>query len=62
MKKKKIIKTTTKNKNIEKREKGNISTEIGTKIDINELHDKIGASGRRSNKIDRKLHEIKNQR
>ena len=29
-------------KNIEKREKGNISTEIGTKIDINELHEKLG--------------------
>ena len=29
-------------KNIEKREKGNISTEIGAKIDINELHEKLG--------------------
>jgi len=42
MKKKKIIKTTKKNKNIEKREKGNVSTEIGAKIDINELHEKLG--------------------
>ena len=40
-KKKKIIKITTK-LNIEKREKGNISTEIGAKIDINELHEKMG--------------------
>ena len=29
-------------KNIEKREKGNICTEIGAKIDINELHKKLG--------------------
>jgi len=29
-------------KNIEKREKGNISTEIGTKININELQEKLG--------------------
>ena len=29
-------------KNIEKREKGNISTEIGAKIDINKLHEKLG--------------------
>ena len=27
--------------NIEKRDKGNISTEIGAKIDINELHEKL---------------------
>ena len=31
-----------KNKNIEKREKGNVITEIGGKIDINELHEKLG--------------------
>jgi len=31
-----------KNKNIEKREKGNVSMEIGAKIDINELHEKLG--------------------
>ena len=31
-----------KNKNIEKPEKGNVSTEIGEKIDINELHEKLG--------------------
>ena len=41
MKKKKTMKTTTKN-NIDKREKGIISTEIGAKIDINELHEKLG--------------------
>ena len=28
-------------KNIEKREKGNISTEIGAKNDINKLHEKL---------------------
>ena len=36
------MKTTKKNNNIEKREKGNISTEIGAKININELHEKLG--------------------
>jgi len=41
-KKKKTTKTTTKIKNIEKREKGNIRTEIGAKININELNEKLG--------------------
>ena len=40
--KEKDDKNNKKNKNIEKREKGNISTEIGAKIDINELHEKLG--------------------
>ena len=44
-------------KNIENQEKGNISTEIGAKINIKQITQKIGASGRRSNKIDGKLHE-----
>jgi len=35
MKKRKITKTTIKIK-------GNVSTEIGAKIDINELHEKLG--------------------
>ena len=41
-KKEKDNKNNDKNKNIEKREKGNISTEIGAKIDINEVHEKLG--------------------
>ena len=40
--KEKDNKNNNKNKNIEKWEKGNISTEIGPKIDINELHEKLG--------------------
>ena len=48
-------------KNIEKREKGNISTEIGAKININELHEKLGHPEEEVTKIDGKLHEIENQ-
>ena len=40
--KEKDNKKNNKNKNIEKREKGNISTEIGAKIDINKFHEKLG--------------------
>jgi len=40
--KEKDNKNDNKNKNIEKRENGNVSTEIGAKIDINKLHEKLG--------------------
>ena len=40
-----------KNKNIEKREKGNVSMEIGAKIDINELHEKLGHPGEEVTKL-----------
>jgi len=40
--KEKDNKNDNKNKNIEKQDKGNISTEIGEKININELHEKLG--------------------
>ena len=40
--KEKCNKNNNKIKYIEKREKGNISTEIGAKIDLNELHEKLG--------------------
>ena len=48
-------------KDIEKWEKGNISTEIGAKIDINELHEKLGHPEEEVTKIDGKLYEIENQ-
>jgi len=40
--KEKDNKNNKKNKNIEKQEKGNVSTEIGAKIDINKLFDGNG--------------------
>ena len=57
-KKEKKDQNNEKNKNIEKREKGNVSTEIGEKININELHEKLGHPEEEVTKMTGKLYEI----
>jgi len=62
IKKMKNEKKTQNLKKIENEEKGNLSLEKGTKIDINDLHEKLGHPAEEICKINRKLYEAVNSR